>query len=94
MMQTKSLMLFFWYTSADFDDLNPLEPEFTICPGPCVVVSSVISTLRYRNPNKSDVSLPFFPVILWKHCYGNVSISNDLIMLMPVMRFLIIFFSI
>lgn len=48
------------------------------------VVSSVISTLRYRNPNKSDVSLPFYPVILWKHCYENVSISNDLIMLMPV----------
>lgn len=67
----KEFDVVFQYTSADFGDLNLLKSGFTICPGPCVVVISVMSTLRYHNPNKSDVSHPFYPVILWKR-YENV----------------------
>lgn len=47
----KEFDVVFQYSSADFGDFSLLKPDFTICPGPCVVVISVISTLRYRNPN-------------------------------------------
>lgn len=35
----KEFDVVFRYTSADFDDLNPLDPDFTICPGPCLLLS-------------------------------------------------------